>query len=267
MKSRKMNYSQKINHGFTLIELLIAVVIVAVLATVATVSYQSYIVRENRQLAEHSLNAAVSKMEQYYAQNGRYTNESGAWPGLFAESITGSSGVVYTLSLVPSTPNAQNYAILATPQGSIQSDDGNICIDRQGNITWPASDTNCSITTSASTPALTMPHEDCFNVQFSAGKFSDGNYGGYPICDDAHYPESQYPNGCPVGVYYTCSAKCQGSIVLRDCSGKCDGNGVTVYCWFGACSGVGAASCTYMNCGANDPISPDPYHRTPSPNC
>lgn len=267
MKPRKMNYSQNINWGFTLIELLIAVVIVAVLATVATVSYQSYIVRENRQLAEHSLNAAVSKMEQYYAQNGRYTNESGAWPGLFAESITSSSGVVYTLSLVPSKPNAQSYAILATPQGSIQSDDGNICIDRQGNITWPASDTNCSITTSASTPALTMPHEDCFNVQFSAGKFSDGNYGGYPICDDAHYPESQYPNGCPVGVYYTCSAKCQGSIVLRDCSGKCDGNGVTVYCWFGACSGVGAASCTYMNCGANDPISPDPYHRTPSPNC
>ena len=134
MKSRKINCSQKIDCGFTLIELLIAVVIVAVLATVSIISYQNYIVRENRQLAEHSLTAAASKMEQYYAQNGRYTNGSGAWPSLFAESISGSSGTIYTLSLVPSTPNAQSYAILATPQGNIQGSDGNICIDRQGNV-------------------------------------------------------------------------------------------------------------------------------------
>ena len=73
--------------------------------------------------------------------------------------------------MVPSTPNAQAYAILATPQGSIQSDDGNICIDRQGNVTWPASDANCGITTPAPTPAptpaLTMPHEDWFFLMFS----------------------------------------------------------------------------------------------------
>lgn len=267
MKSRKISYTQRIDNGFTLIELLIAVVIVAVLATVSIISYQNYIVRENRQLAEHTLTAAASKMEQYYAQNGRYTNGSGAWPSLFAESISGSSGTIYTLSLVPSTPNAQSYAILATPQGNIQGSDGNICIDRQGNITWPASDTNCGITAAASTPALTMPHEDCFNVQFSAGKFSDGNYGGYPVCDEAHFPLAQYPDGCPVGVYYECSANCRGSIVLRNCSGLCDGAGVTVYCWIGRCSGVGAASCTYMNCGANDPRSPDPLHSTPSPDC
>lgn len=255
MKSRKINYSQKIDCGFTLIELLIAVVIVAVLATVSIISYQNYIVRENRQLAEHSLTAAASKMEQYYAQNGRYTNGSGAWPSLFAESISGSSGTVYTLSLVPSNPNAQVYAILATPQGNIQGSDGNICIDRQGNITWPASDTNCGITTAAPTPALTMPHENCDDVMHSTGKFTS-NYGGYPLCDDTHYPPAQYPNGCPVGVYYTCSANCQGSIVLRDCSGNCNGAGVTVYCSFGACSGWGASSCVHMNCGGAG-ASPD----------
>ena len=247
MKPTKASYCQKNHRGFTLIELLIAVVIVAVLATIAIVSYQSYIVRENRQLAEHTLTAAASKMEQYYAQNGRYTNGSGAWPSLFAESITGSSGVVYTLSLVPSTPNAQSYAILATPQGNIQGSDGNICIDRQGNITWPASDANCGI---SATATLTMPHENCFDVEHSTGKFTS-NYGGYPLCDDTHYPPAQYPNGCPVGVYYTCSANCEGSIVLRDCSGSCDGAGVTVYCSFGACSGWGAASCVHMNCGGS----------------
>lgn len=247
--------------GFTLIELIVTVVILGVLATIAIVSYQSYIVRENRQLAEHSLTAAASKMEQYYAQNGRYTNGSGAWPGLFGESISGSSGTVYTLSLVPSTPNAQSYAILATPQGNIQGSDGNICIDRQGNITWPASDANCGLTTSTPAPALTSPHENCDDIMHSSGKFAS-NYGGYPICDDAHYPPAQYPNGCPVGVYYTCSANCQGSIVLRDCSGNCDGAGVTTYCWFGQCSGFGAASCQHMYCGDGDP-----WHRTPSPNC
>ncbi len=252
MKSRKINCSQKIDCGFTLIELLIAVVIVAVLATVSIISYQNYIVRENRQLAEHTLTAAASKMEQYYAQNGRYTNGSGAWPSLFAESISGSSGIIYTLSLVPSTPNAQSYAILATPQGNIQGSDGNICIDRQGNITWPASDTNCGIATA---PVLTMPHENCDDVMHSTGKFTS-NYGGYPLCDDTHYPPAQYPNGCPVGVYYTCSANCQGSIVLRDCSGNCNGAGVTVYCSFGACSGWGASSCVHMNCGGAG-ASPD----------
>mgnify|MGYP000187368504 CR=1 FL=1 len=247
MKPTKVSNCQKNHRGFTLIELLIAVVIVAVLATIAIVSYQSYIVRENRQLAEHSLTAAASKMEQYYAQNGRYTNGSGAWPSLFAESVSGSSGTVYTLSLVPSTPNAQSYAILATPQGNIQGGDGNICIDRQGNITWPASDANCGISVTAT---LTMPHENCNDVMYSTGKFAS-NYGGYPLCDDAHYPPAQYPNGCPVGVYYTCSANCQGSIVLRDCSGNCNGAGVTVYCSFGACSGWGAASCVHMNCGGS----------------
>lgn len=261
MKSRKINCSQKIDCGFTLIELLIAVVIVAVLATVSIISYQNYIVRENRQLAEHSLTAAASKMEQYYAQNGRYTNGSGAWPSLFAESISGSSGTIYTLSLVPSTPNAQSYAILATPQGNIQGSDGNICIDRQGNVTWPASDANCGIaTTPTPTPTLTSLHVNCNDVMH-------GNYGGYPECDEAHYPPAQYPNGCPVGVYADCSANCRGSIVLRNCSGNCDGAGVTVYCWFGACSGWGASSCVHMNCGANDTQPPDPLHRAPSPDC
>ncbi len=250
MTPRKASHYQNRHQGFTLIELLIAVVIVAVLATIAIVSYQSYIVRENRQFAEHSLTAAASKMEQYYAQNGRYTNGSGAWPSLFAESVSGSSGTVYTLSLVPSTPNAQNYAILATPQGNIQGGDGNICIDRQGNITWPASDANCGITT---TVALTMPHENCYDVMYSTGKFAS-NYGGYPLCDEEHYPPAQYPNGCPVGVYYTCSAHCEGSIVLRDCSGYCDG--VTTYCSFGHCSGVNSSSCINMNCGGAG-ASPD----------
>ena len=96
MKSRKINCSQKIDCGFTLIELLYCGCDCGRACHRFIISYQNYIVRENRQLAEHSLSAAA-KMEQYYAQNGRYTNGSGAWPSLDGRKHQpGSSGTVYT---------------------------------------------------------------------------------------------------------------------------------------------------------------------------
>lgn len=229
--------------GLSLLELMIAVAILGILAKIGVSGYTSYVQRSNREMAKTILRQNVSRMERYYSQNGRYVTSGDAWPSNYIESkLVGTGGTVYTISFAPSSATSsyrQNFSIIATPvSGTIQATDsaGNLCINQTGTITENAAE-NCGIATGPS-----MPHENCSDVMYSTGKFSS-NYGGYPLCDNANFPGGV----CPVGVYYTCSAHCEGSIVLRDCSGYC--NNVTVYCWFGSCSGWNCNTVTQMKCG------------------
>jgi len=232
--------------GFSILELMVSLAVLAILAKLGIASYTSYIQRLNRELAKDKLRQSAVKMEQYYNQNGRYLTNGDSWPANYIESrVVGNSGIVYAISFAPSSitqSNAvtyrQSFMIIATPvAGTVQASDsaGNLCINQTGTITENAA-ANCGIATGPS-----IPHENCYDVMYSTGKFAS-NYGGYPLCDDAHYP-----GGCPVGIYYTCSAHCEGSIVLRDCSGYC--NNVTIYCSFGNCSGFNCNTVTKLNCG------------------
>jgi type IV pilus assembly protein PilE len=63
--------------GFTLIELMITVAIVAVLAGIALPSYSDYVTRSKFAEATGNLADLRVKMEQYYADNRRYSTTAG----------------------------------------------------------------------------------------------------------------------------------------------------------------------------------------------
>ncbi len=230
--------------GIGLIEVIILVIVVSLISYVSYGTYVNYLVRSNEKLTQHQLINAMHDMEKYYSESGAYSSLDAKWPTVVTSRLVAYNNKYYAFSFYPSAipVSSQSVCIKATPNSStIQKNSQPLYIDHGGNITHtlPAS---CQ-----PSQELQIPHERCYDVMYSTGKFAS-NYGNYPLCDDAHYPPSLYPNGCPVGVYYTCSAHCEGSIVLRDCSGYC--KNVTVYCSFGACSGFDSSSCKRLNCGA-----------------
>ena len=194
--------------GLTLIEMLIAIAAVAILATIGYSSYLSFQVRQNRELAKHELIRAAAAMEKYYAQNGSYTT-NGQWPtGLFESTVYGSNGVVYNIAMAGGTPNSQNFKILATPlAGSIQKDDGDICVDPVGHFTWPANG-QCVLVSNSSQP-----------VNKCSGQTQQ------PACSA----------GCTAGVaYQACSGNCDGVLICdgtyapTGCSGNCNNSYIYV---------------------------------------
>ena len=58
--------------GFTLIELMITMVVLAILAAIAIPSYTDYILRGKIPEATSNLQAAKTKMEQYFQDNRSY---------------------------------------------------------------------------------------------------------------------------------------------------------------------------------------------------
>jgi type IV pilus assembly protein PilE len=69
--------------GFTLIELMITVAAIAILAAIALPSYNDYVLRAKFSEATGNLADLRVKMEQYYADNRRYsTDAAGATCGL-----------------------------------------------------------------------------------------------------------------------------------------------------------------------------------------
>jgi type IV pilus assembly protein PilE len=63
--------------GFTLIELMVTVMVVAILASIAIPSYSDYVTRSKLSEATGNLADLRVKMEQYYADNRRYSIDPG----------------------------------------------------------------------------------------------------------------------------------------------------------------------------------------------
>src|SRR5262245_563058 len=63
--------------GFTIIELMVAVIVVSILASIAIPSYTDYVVRARLTEATGNLADLRVKMEQYYADNRRYSVDPG----------------------------------------------------------------------------------------------------------------------------------------------------------------------------------------------
>jgi type IV pilus assembly protein PilE len=63
--------------GFTLIELMVTVTVIAILAAIALPSYNDYVTRSKFAEATGNLADLRVKMEQYYADNRRYSTTAG----------------------------------------------------------------------------------------------------------------------------------------------------------------------------------------------
>lgn len=63
--------------GFTLIELMVTIVVIGILAAIALPSYNDYVLRSKFVEATGNLADLRVKMEQYYADNRRYSTNAG----------------------------------------------------------------------------------------------------------------------------------------------------------------------------------------------
>jgi type IV pilus assembly protein PilE len=93
--------------GFTLLELMITVAVIAILAGIALPSYTDYVTRSKFAEATGNLADLRVKMEQYYADNRRYsTNAGGGTCGGLGGNVPAASDVRYFTYVCASTaPN------------------------------------------------------------------------------------------------------------------------------------------------------------------
>lgn len=97
--------SEKDDHGFTLIELLVVVVIIGILIAIAIPLYLNYENGAKNKSAASDLRAAISGIEQCYANNGSY-------PASFTESASATSATPCTgQTLTSSSGVALNYIL------------------------------------------------------------------------------------------------------------------------------------------------------------
>jgi type IV pilus assembly protein PilE len=106
--------------GVTLIELLIVVAIVGLLAAIAIPSYRRYVVRSNRTDAKTALLATAQALERCYTNSTPYTYNGAVCTAAVTIPFTVPSGT-YVVSV--NFPDAQSYALTATPQGTQATQD------------------------------------------------------------------------------------------------------------------------------------------------
>lgn len=228
-------------NGFGIIELMIAVAIIAILGYLAYGNYSSYKIRQNRELATHILMQNAAVMERYYSMHGSYLTESMLWPNIL-QNIVEQNGLIYEVGIVPTNPgeeNQQGFSILAVPlANTIQSDDGNICVDKNGKVYWPVSYSQCSV-------------------------LGNGDGSGTPgVCSDSGANNQPCNGGCSYGTWTECGGNCNHVLVCRGgygCGGNCRNSviygGCSGHCYnsviFDGCSGDCYTSTVYGGCTGN----------------
>ena len=105
--------------GFTLLELMITVAVIAILAGIALPSYNDYVLRSKFAEATGNLADLRVKMEQYYADNRRYsTDAAGGTCGITGGNTPAASDARYfTYACASTSPNGigdQQFVLTAT---------------------------------------------------------------------------------------------------------------------------------------------------------
>jgi len=105
--------------GFTLIELMVTVTVIAILAAIALPSYNDYVTRSKFAEATGNLADLRVKMEQYYADNRRYsTVAAGGICGIPGGNTPAAADSRYfTYTCASTNPNAmgdQQFLLTAT---------------------------------------------------------------------------------------------------------------------------------------------------------
>jgi type IV pilus assembly protein PilE len=104
--------------GFTIVELMVVVAIAAIIAAFAIPSYNEYTTRAKLQEATSQLSEWRTRMEQYYADNRRYSTAAGAGQtdcGASAPQAANARYFTYTCaSAGGNAAGSQTYLLTAT---------------------------------------------------------------------------------------------------------------------------------------------------------
>lgn len=132
-----------VKSGFTLIELMIVVAIIAIIAAIAYPSYQNYKIRTNRVEAQAELTFIAQRMSDYKGVNGSF---AGATVMKLYESTTiPKTNGLYDVAFDPSPTEASKWTLVARPKtGTIQKDNGWLCLNYKGERLWSKGQTSCS---------------------------------------------------------------------------------------------------------------------------
>lgn len=128
--------------GFTLIELMVTVTVIAILAAIALPSYNDYVTRSKFAEATGNLADLRVKMEQYYADNRRYSSDvAGTTCGLVGGNTPNAADARYfTYQCAPGTLTAgvgsQSFVLTAA----------GVAAQGLGGISFTVDNTNSKVT-------------------------------------------------------------------------------------------------------------------------
>jgi type IV pilus assembly protein PilE len=145
-------------NGFTLIEVLITLAILAILAAIAYPMYTGYITGSKRTEAKTNLQSLRLLIEQYNAENGKYSPASATYTytedasgtvvtqtiitgyltGFKPKGAAATNAVLYDYSIVTTLATTPpTYTITATPVAARGAPPTNLTINQDGVKTGP----------------------------------------------------------------------------------------------------------------------------------
>jgi len=153
---RHMTTRRLLRRGFTVIELLIVIVVIGILASIIVVSYNGVTERTYKSTLQTDLRSALSKIDIYKSDNGRYPSSL----GILSSGVPKSSdGAEYTY-VYDSLSDTFCLSLISTHNGI-----GGMTIDKEGEITTGACTVPLASFTTTSLPNGTQSSPYSANVQ------------------------------------------------------------------------------------------------------